>query len=97
MIIVVIRIARRGWFTLALSVIVITIASIFLALPTFPTATTPRMTGGEDRGVLLVRRIEVTREQLVHSKHVYPLLLEDGTHAVIAADLALVVWILEFV
>lgn len=45
--------------------------------------------------VLLVRSVEVLVQNLVHSKHVHPVRFEDPAHSIIAADLALVIRILE--
>jgi len=52
-----------------------------------------------DRRVLvydLVDRIEILVEDLVHSEHVYAVLLEDCAHSIVAPNLALVARVLEF-
>lgn len=43
----------------------------------------------------LINSIQILIQNLVHGKHVNAVLLEDGTHGIIASNLALVVWILE--
>lgn len=49
------------------------------------------------RSVLLLDGIKVIANLLVHLEHVYPGLFEDGVHLLVAADLALVVGILEVI
>lgn len=34
-------------------------------------------------------------QDFIHGKHVHAILLEDGAHSVVAADLTFVVWILQ--
>lgn len=46
---------------------------------------------------LFIRTIQVLVEDLGHGKHVDAVLLEDGAHRIVTADLASVVWVLEFV
>lgn len=45
---------------------------------------------------LFFNRIEMLRQKLVHSEHVYTVLFEDSSKSIIAHDLPLVVWILQF-
>lgn len=46
---------------------------------------------------LFVRIIQVLVQDLGHGKHVHPILLEDGTHGIVAADLTSITWILELI
>jgi len=47
--------------------------------------------------LLLLNRVEMVADDLVHLEHVHPGLLEDGLHLVVAADLPLVFGILKIV
>lgn len=55
--------------------------------------------GGGDGGggLLLVHRVQVAPDQLVHLEHVDLGLLEHGRHLFVAEDLALVLWVLQLV
>ena len=53
--------------------------------------------GSGGGGLLLVDRVQVAPDQLVHLEHVDLGLLEHGRHLVVAEDLALVLWVLELV
>lgn len=46
---------------------------------------------------LLFDGVKVAADILVHLEHVYPSLLEDCMHLVVAYDLSLVLWVLEIV
>lgn len=43
---------------------------------------------------LLVLAIEILPEEFVHGEHMDLVLLEDGSHGIVTADHAFVVWIL---
>ena len=43
----------------------------------------------------LLNCVKVLVEDLVHREHVHAVLLEDGAHCVVAADLPFVGWILK--
>ena len=45
--------------------------------------------------LLLVDGVQVRIEDLVHGEHVDAVLLEDSAHGIVAADLALVVGVLQ--
>lgn len=46
---------------------------------------------------LLVRAVEVLIQDLGHGEHMHPVLLEHGTHCLIASNLTSVIRILEIV
>lgn len=50
--------------------------------------------GGDGGGLLLVHRVQVAPDQLVHLEHVDLGLLEHGRHLFVTEDLALVLWVL---
>lgn len=56
-----------------------------------------RTSSGGSPAKLLLNRIELVPEQLVHGEHVDFILLEDGVQLVVAEDLALVAGVLEVV
>lgn len=56
-----------------------------------------RTSSGGSPARLLLNRIELVPEQLVHGEHVDFILLEDGVQLVVAEDLALVAGVLEVV